>query len=108
MKDAYRSVLGRDPDVNGLYSYRSNVEKHGWDEHHVEDSLRNSPEYRMKNAITRDQALAIVRRAYLSVLGREPDPASSGFVAQVMRNHWTESDVARELRHSEEFRNKSR
>ena len=106
--DAYRQVLRRDPDVNGLYNYRNNVEMHGWDEHDVEDALRASPEYRLKNALTRVEAAAIVRRAYLSVLGREPDPASSGFVDQVMRNHWTEADVARELRHSEEFRNKPR
>ena len=106
--DAYRHVLGRDPDVNGLYNYRNQVEHHGWDEHDVEDSLRNSPEYRAKNATTPEQAREIVRRAYLSVLGREPDAGSAGYVDQVLRNHWTEQQVARELRNSEEYRKRPR
>ena len=71
-------------------------------------ALRNSPEYRQKNTISREQAQAIVRRAYLSVLGREPDPASQTYVDRVLREHWGESEVARELRNSEEYRNRQR
>ena len=103
---AYNTVLGRNPDTNGLYSYRNQVEEHGWDEHDVERALRNSPEYRQKNAVNPDAAREIVRRAYLSVLGREPDPASSAYVDRVLRDHWTEGDVARELRNSQEYRNR--
>jgi hypothetical protein len=49
-----------------------------------------------------------VRRAYLSVLERNPDSASQGWVDRVMREHWTEVDLARELRKSDEYRNKQR
>jgi hypothetical protein len=49
-----------------------------------------------------------VRRAYLDVLKREPDPASRPFVDRVLRDHWTQQDVERELRNSAEFRNKRR
>ncbi|HUU34711.1 MAG TPA: DUF4214 domain-containing protein, partial [Vicinamibacterales bacterium] len=66
------------------------------------------PEYRQKSAgISEAQARDVVRRAYLSVLEREPDAAGSqGYVQRVLRDHWTEREVARELRNSDEFRKK--
>jgi TorA maturation chaperone TorD len=105
IRRAYQDVLGRAPDTNGLYSYRNKVMNQGWDEHDVREALRKSPEYRQKNALTRQQAEQIVRRAYLSVLKREPDAGSRGYVDRVLRDHWSEADVARELRHSDEYRN---
>lgn len=106
VRRAYNAVLGRDPDATGLYQYRNQVERHGWDQHDVEDALRHSPEFRAKNGISEEEARNVVRRAYESVLGREPDPASAGFVERVMRDHWTERDVARELYNSAEYRSK--
>ena len=58
--------------------------------------------------LSRRQAEDIVRRAYLSVLRREPDPASAGFVDRVLRDRWTQSDVERELRASDEYRSRRR
>jgi hypothetical protein len=55
---------------------------------------------------THQQAQQIVRRAYLSVLGREPDPGSSGYVDAVMNDGWNQQRVEAELRKSEEYRNK--
>jgi TorA maturation chaperone TorD len=106
VKRAYNNVLGRDPDTAGLYQYRNQVERHGWDQHDVENALRNSPEFRARNQISEEEARAIVRRAYESVLGREPDAGSAGYVQRVMRDHWTERDVARELYNSAEYRSK--
>jgi hypothetical protein len=103
---AYQDVLGRKPDPNGLTIYRNHVLYHGWDEHDVRQALLKSPEYREKNRMTEEQAEQIVRRAYLNVLGREPDAGSRGYVEKVLKDHWNESDVARELRHSEEYRSK--
>jgi TorA maturation chaperone TorD len=108
IRRAYQDILGREPDTNGLYSYRSKVMNQGWDEHDVREALRKSPEYRQKNTMTREQAEEVVRRAYASVLGREPDPSSRGYVDRVLKDHWTERDVARELRNSDEYRNKQR
>ena len=54
--------------------------------------------------MTRDRAQEIVRRAYLNVLKREPDPGSRGYVERVLREHWTQADVERELRKSDEYR----
>jgi len=45
-----------------------------------------------------------VRRAYRAVLSREPDASSSGYVERVLRDHWTQSDIERELRKSPEYR----
>jgi hypothetical protein len=53
-----------------------------------------------------EEAAEIVRRAYLSVLGREPDAGSVTYKMHVMRDHWTQGDVERELRKSPEYRNK--
>lgn len=106
VRRAYQDVLGREPDFNGLAQYRNQILSHGWDEHDVRQALLQSPEYRQKNAMTPDKAREVVRRAYLSVLGREPDPGSEGYVQRVLRDHWTEREVARELRNSPEYRNR--
>jgi TorA maturation chaperone TorD len=108
VRRAYEDVLGREPDANGLASYRTKVLDQGWEEHDVREALKKSPEYRQKGQITRQEAEEIVRRAYLDTLEREPDAASGGYVDRVLRDHWTEQDVARELRNSDEYRNKHR
>ena len=56
--------------------------------------------------MTRARAEEVVRRAYLSVLRREPDPASRGWVDKVMQDGWSEADVVRELQRSDEYRNR--
>ncbi|HVU34953.1 MAG TPA: hypothetical protein VHE61_16080 [Opitutaceae bacterium] len=45
-RQAYRKVLGRDPDAGGLESYRRKIVDHGWTEKDVENDLRKSAEYR--------------------------------------------------------------
>ena len=107
VKRAYQDLLGRDPDYNGLVEYRNQMVDDGWDEHDVREALRKSPEFRQKNAMTREKAEEIVKRAYRSVLGREADAGGmQGYVQRVLRDHWSEADVARALRNSDEYRNK--
>jgi hypothetical protein len=106
VRRAYQDLLNREPDMAGLRLYRSRMIDDGWSEAQVRDALRESPEYRTANTMTRPKAEEIVRRAYRSVLNREPDPGSQPFVDKVLRDHWTEDDVARELRKSPEYRNK--
>jgi len=55
--------------------------------------------------MTPAKAQDVVRRAYQTVLRRDPDPGSQGYVDRVMRDHWTQADVERELRKSSEYRN---
>jgi hypothetical protein len=57
---------------------------------------------------TYQQAEAMVRRAYRSVLGREPDPASRSYVDAVMKNNWTQQQLENELRKSPEYRERYR
>jgi hypothetical protein len=106
VRRAYEDILQREPDSSGLRQYRSRIIDDGWTEAQVRDALRNSREYREKSSMTPARAQDIVRRAYLAVLKREPDPGSRGFVEKVLRDHWSQQDVERELRQSPEYRNK--
>ena len=112
VRRAYQDILERDPDPAGLRAYRSRIIDDGWTEQQVREALRASPEYRERNiernaernTMTRARAEDIVRRAYLSVLRREPDAGSRGYVDRVLRDNWTQQDVERELRSSPEYR----
>ena len=57
-----------------------------------------------ERGVSRERASDVVRRAYLSMLNREPDAGAEGFVRHVMREGWTQQDVERELRRSPEYR----
>jgi hypothetical protein len=70
-----------------LRLYRRHITEDGWSEQQVREALRSSPENRV---LTRERASEIVRRAYLSVLNREPDAGAQGYVNKVMRDGWTE------------------
>jgi hypothetical protein len=52
------------------------------------------------------QAQSWVRRAYKSVLGREPDPGARSWVDTVMKNNWSQSQLESELMRTPEYRNK--
>ena len=107
VRRAYQDILGREPDDPGLAKYRNEILRNGWTERQVRDALMKSPEYRQKTMMTRDKAVELVTRAYRNVLGRDPDPAGlESYVQGVLRSKWTEADVERELRKSDEYRNK--
>jgi hypothetical protein len=109
IRRAYHDILDREPDQQGLRLYRSRMLDDGWSEERVRETLRTSPEYRQKAAsMTPEKAQEIVRRAYLDVLKREPDPGAQSYVNKVLRDHWSQQDVERELRKSDEYRNKRR
>ena len=55
---------------------------------------------------TYQQAEDIVRRAYRSTLGRDPDSAARSWVNEVMKNNWSQRQLEAELRKSDEYRNK--
>jgi hypothetical protein len=104
VRRAYQDILDREPDSSGLRLYRSRIIDDGWSESDVREALRKSPEFREKSTMTQARAQDIVRRAYLSILKREPDSGSHGYVDRVLRDHWTQQDVERELRKSAEYR----
>jgi hypothetical protein len=98
-------VVYRNPNFGGrsqkFVDDVPNLQQEGWND--TLSSLRVRVSF---GKVTRPQAEDIVRRAYLSVLGREPDAGARGYVDRVMRDRWTEQDVARELRKSPEYRNR--
>jgi len=111
VRRAYLDILGREPDAEGLRYYRGRVVDDGWSETEVREDLRRSGEARegtSENGMTRARAENIVRNAYRSVLSREPDRASDGYVEHVLRDGWTQEDVEHDLRRSREFRNRNR
>ena len=71
-----------------------------------ERGQRSSRSYGANGQVTREQAQAIVRSAYQTVLGREPDPASGGWVDRVFNDHWSQQQLENELRNSQEYRQK--
>jgi hypothetical protein len=108
IRRAYEDILNREPDPDGMRTYRRHMIDDGWSEAEVRESLRKSSEYRQKGIMTPAKAQDIVRRAYQNVLKREPDPGSQGYVDRVLRDHWSQEDVERELRKSDEYRNNRR
>ena len=87
------------------------VHDHRWDrDNNQRDDRRYNPDngsYRDNGSMNaRAQAQAIVRAAYLKVLGREPDPASAGWVDNVFTNRLSQQQLENELRNSPEYRQK--
>jgi len=111
IRRAYQDILGREPDPEGLESYRRNIVERGWDEQDVRQALRRSDErrgvVRVQNTMNDATATDIVRRAYLSVLNREPDATGlRDYRNRVLRDRWTEQQVIDALRNSDEYRSK--
>ena len=49
VRNAYRSVLGRDPDSSGTATFVEKIRRDRWSENDVANALRNSDEYRQKH-----------------------------------------------------------
>lgn len=108
IRRAYWDVLKREPDPEGLATYRREILENGWEYHDLRQVLARSQERRDTRRTMRDaDAREMVRRAYLSVLNREPDPGGlADYTAKVMREGWSEAQVIRALRESDEYRNR--
>jgi hypothetical protein len=111
IRRAYQDILGREPDPSGLETYRRNIVERGWDEQDVRTALRRSEERRGvvtgQRNLSDAEAADIVRRAYLSVLSREPDASGMrDYKARVLNDRWTEQQVVNALRNSDEYRSK--
>ena len=88
---------------------RGNVSHdHQWDGDSQRDERRFNSDKRSyqdnRSMTRRDQAQAMVRSAYLKVLGREPDPASAGWVDSVFSNQLSQQQLETELRNSAEYK----
>jgi hypothetical protein len=112
IRRAYLDVLRREPDPEGLAHYRRRVLEEGWEFHDVRTALRTSPERRQqirtgRRAVSETDAQEMVRRAYRSVLGREVDAGGlASYTDKILRDGWSQADVERALRESDEYRNR--
>jgi hypothetical protein len=106
VRRSYVAVLQREPDPTAEMWVEQVIKNH-WNQDDLERVLRTSQEYKDKFTLTRDKAQQIVRRAYLNVLKREPDPTASMWVDLTLRNNWTQDALERELKKSDEYRSKN-
>jgi hypothetical protein len=95
---AFREVLNRPADPEGLRTYRDRLMHEGWSERQVIEQLQRSGEARSVNA---DEA---IRRAYQEVLGREPDASGLAHYRSKWRDGWTQGQIRDDLRRSHEGR----
>jgi hypothetical protein len=104
IRRAYRDILGRDPDAEGMRSYRIKMVDEGWSEQAVREALRNSPEY-SSGSVRNTSADRIIRRAYQDILRRDPDQAGlETYRRNIVERGWDEQDVRTALRRSSEAR----
>jgi Domain of unknown function (DUF4214) len=110
IRHAYQDILHREPDPSGMETYRRNIIENGWDEQAVRRALRRSPEKQVQRVTFSDaQATDMVRRAYLDVLGREPDETGMrDYTNRILRDGWTDQQLRQALRDSDEYRSKHR
>jgi hypothetical protein len=95
---AFREVLDRNPDPEGLRTYRDRLIRERWSEAQLIQQLQRSREAR---AIDPDEAIA---RAYRDILGREPDPSGLAHYRSKWRDGWTQGRLRDDLRRSPEGR----
>lgn len=99
---AFREVLGRTADPEGLRTYRARIINQGWTQDQVIKQLQRSDEAR------RIDATAAITQAYRDVLGREPDPEGLAHYRARWKDGWTQGQIRDDLRRSEENRNRKR
>ena len=95
---AYREVLNRPADPEGLRTYRDRVMHQGWSERQVIEQLQRSSEARGTDAD------AAINRAYREVLGRDADPGGLAHYRAKWRAGWTQGQIRDDLRRSHEGR----
>ncbi len=97
---AYREVLNRPADPEGLHTYRDRLMHDGWSERQVVEQLQRSGEARGVNA---DEAIT---KAYQEVMGRDPDPRGLAHYRAKWRDGWTQGQIRDDLRRSPEGRDR--
>lgn len=99
VKNAYRSILGREPDEGGMAYWGSMIESGALNAQSLEQQLRASPEAK------RYQSDSKVRDAYRRALGREVDPQGLAYWSNLIESgQISEQQLVTELTSSVEAR----
>ncbi len=93
---AFREVLDRPADPEGLRTYTDRILRDGWSEQQMIQQLQRSNEARSLNA---DQAIT---KIYRDVLGRDPDPRGLATYRARWKDGWTQGQIRDDLRRSPE------
>lgn len=93
---AYREVLDRPADPEGLRRYRDRIMFEGWTQRQMIEQLQRSDEAR---AISPDVAIT---RMYREILGRDPDPNGLAHYRGKWRQGWTQGQIRADLLRSRE------
>ena len=102
IRRAYRDLLGRDPDPEGVRNYRGLMVDQGWSEQMVRANIRRSDEFR-GTGVDR-----LIQAAYRDVLGRDPDPAGmAAYRRRILENDWSDEQLRADLKRSAEYRDKN-
>lgn len=98
---AYREVLKREPDPEGLRHYRDLFVNRGWTIPQIRADLVHSDERSDKHI--RD----VITKAYRDILGRDPDPAGMASYQRAVRDKaWNEQQIRDALARSPEAQQK--
>lgn len=95
---AYREVLAREADFEGIQRYRQKLIREGWDERQLYEALQRSSEARAINPE------AAITKIFRETLGRDPDPAGLAHYRKLWRDGWTQGQIRDDLRRSPESR----
>ncbi len=95
---AFREVLDRPADPEGLRTYTDRLLREGWSEHQMFQQLQRSSEAR---GINPDQAIT---KIYREVVGREPDARGLAHYRAKWKDGWTQGQIRDDLRRSPEGR----
>ena len=101
VKAAYKAVLGREPDAEGLATYRGRLSHPGGLAGMLTD-LVGSEEFR--NRVFAEMAPELVRAAYMGMLGREPEEEALASYSGTLAGTRDLPAMLAEISRSDEFR----
>ncbi len=98
IKNCYRNILGREPDENGKRYWIGNL-KRGKSASYVVKYFFKSPEFQSKNISDKE----FVRKAYKTILGREPDSKGEEYWLNELKSGKTRDLILYKFIFSKEF-----
>jgi len=96
--EAFRDLLGRDPDPDGMRHYRRRMIERGWTAGEVREAIRKSDEYR------EHQADVIIDRAFDDLLERPPTVDERAEYRRRLLKDGTEDGIRRNIKKTEEYK----
>ena len=96
--DAFRDLLDREPDADGMRHYRRRMIERGWTAGDVRDAIRASEEFRIH------EADIVIDRAFDDLLERPPTADERDEYRRRLLKDGTEDGIRRHIKKSEDFK----